>query len=252
MQAVTNCMKGLFLIFNFVFWVTGLGLLITGILVKYTFSYMIKLSTNINYNLAPYIMIGCGVFIILIGFMGCWASIKEHGWALKIYMFVLVLLFLVEIGGAIAGYVLKGKLSKGLKDGMDNAVGNYYTNDDSKSAMDQVQEKIVKCCGVSNYTDYFNGKTCATVSKNETLRVPVTCCKSEDRSGCQYKDICKAAGDLGIYENGCYDQLLKEAKEKFLIIGGVALGIAGFQILGVLCAYVLTKKFQSNSKYENF
>lgn len=32
-------------------------------------------------------MIGCGVFIVLVGFMGCWASIKEHGWALKMASF---------------------------------------------------------------------------------------------------------------------------------------------------------------------
>ena len=45
---------------------------------------MLKLSSDINYNLAPYIMIGCGVFIVLIGFIGCWAAVKEHGWALKL------------------------------------------------------------------------------------------------------------------------------------------------------------------------
>ena len=65
------------------FQLTGLGLLVLGILSKYAFSYMLKLSTDINYNLAPYIMIACGVFIVLVGFIGCWAANKEHAWALR-------------------------------------------------------------------------------------------------------------------------------------------------------------------------
>ena len=58
-------------------------MLVLGILSKYAFSYLLKLSSDINYNLAPYIMIACGVFIVLVGFIGCWAALKEHGWALK-------------------------------------------------------------------------------------------------------------------------------------------------------------------------
>ena len=63
---------------------TGLALLVAGILAKFEYKYLLKLSSDINYNLAPYIMIGCGVFIFLMGLIGCWAAIKEHGWALKI------------------------------------------------------------------------------------------------------------------------------------------------------------------------
>jgi len=247
-QPLVTCIKGLFLIFNFVFWLTGLGLLVVGILTKYAFNYLIKLSTDINYNLAPYIMIGCGVFIILIGFMGCWASIKEHGWALKLYMFVLVVLFLFEIGGAITGYVLRTKMSTGLEKGMNNAVKTYYTNEDSKSAMDQVQEKIVKCCGVISYKDYLN----ATATNSTAQQVPQSCCKNANGANCFYKDLSGHTEDeMGIYLNGCYDQLVSQAKSKFLIVGGVALGIALFQILGVICAYILTKQFKDGNKYEH-
>lgn len=248
-QPLVTCMKGLFLIFNFVFWLTGLGLLIVGILTKYAFNYLIKLSTDINYNLAPYIMIGCGVFIILVGFLGCWASIKEHSWALKLYMFILIVLFLFEIGGAIAGYILRNKLSDGLQKGMRNAVDTYYNNDDSKSAMDQIQEKIIKCCGVESYTDYFHGNT---TGNSTTKTVPSSCCINTNYEGCYYKDLDKAPSvdKMGIYTNGCYEKLLTDAKKNFVIVGGVALGIAFFQLLGVACAYILTKQFKEVSRYE--
>lgn len=243
-QPLVTCMKGLFLVFNFVFWVTGLGLLVVGILAKFAFSYMMKLSTGINYNLAPYIMIGCGVFIVLIGFMGCWAAVKEHGWALKLYMFVLIILILVEIGGAIAGYLLRGKVKSGLKDGMDDAVKNYYTDSDFKEAMDKVQESVIKCCGVTSYKDYLSNDN-STTNSTTTNRVPKSCCKNKDGTNCKYQNIdTENPESNGIYLQGCYDELLSKAKKSFLIVGGVAIGIAVFQILGVICAYVLTKQFK--------
>ena len=64
------------------FQLTGLALLIVGIWSKISLVKYMKLSTSIDYNLAPYIMIGCGSFIILVGILGCWACLKEHSWAL--------------------------------------------------------------------------------------------------------------------------------------------------------------------------
>jgi len=241
-QPLTTFMKGLFLIFNFVFWVTGLALLVIGILTKFSFGYIMKLSTEIDYDLAPYIIIGCGVFIVLIGFIGCWAAVKEHGWALKLYMFVLILLFICEIIGAISGYILRNQMTGGLKKGLENGVKNYKTNKDLKAGMDKVQEKI-KCCGVLSYNDYFN----STQSINSTAvnSVPKSCCIHPDGKDCDYKDV--KVTPKGIYTKGCYDTLLHHAQSNILIIAGVAAGIAVFQILGVICAFILTKQFRENS-----
>jgi len=242
-QPLVTCMKGLFLVFNFVFWLTGLALLVVGILTKFAFSYLMKLSTDINFNLAPYIMIGCGVFIVLIGFVGCWAAVKEHSWALKIYMFVLVILFIIEIAGSITGYVLRNKMKSGLKDGLENAVKKYYTDKDLKEAMDKVQESYVKCCGVNSYKDYFAPAT-NTTGNSTVQKVPKSCCDKKAKK-CHFDKLNNVApADMGIYKQGCYDELVSKAKKNLMIVGGAALGIAVFQILGVICAYVLTKQFK--------
>lgn len=253
--ALTSCTKGLFLLFNFVFWLTGLGLLVVGILSKYAFSYLLKLSSDINYNLAPYIMIGCGVFVVLVGFIGCWAAVKEHGWALKMYMFILVLLVVVEVGGAIAGYVMRGKLSDGLKKGLTNAVKNYYTNEELKTAMDKVQSSYIECCGVDSYKDYSYVNSTAggnnTAGGDNTsfnqYKVPKTCCKDGKIDGCKFDQLINDnTTDTGFYNEGCYEELLIKTKAKFVIFGGTALGIAVFQIMGIVFAYCLTKQFNSN------
>lgn len=241
MAFCTSVTKGLFYLFNFIFWLTGLGLLVLGILSKYAFSYMLKLSTDINYNLAPYIMIACGVFIVLVGFIGCWAANKEHSWALKLYMFVLVILVIVEFAGGIAGYVMRNKLSHGLEAGMKNAVAKYYQDTELKEAMDKIQSEVIKCCGVSGPQDYVYNAGNSTQNNSTEYKVPKSCCQVE--AGCKFDQVIQNLNGTKFYKDGCYDELLSKTKSNFLIVGGSALGIAVFQIFGVLCAYCLTRQF---------
>jgi len=256
MALCTSVTKGLFYLFNFIFWLTGLGLLVLGILSKYAFSYMLKLSTDINYNLAPYIMIACGVFIVLVGFIGCWGAIKEHGWALKLYMFVLVILVVVEFAGSIAGYVMRNKLSHGLESGMENAVAKYYEDAELKEAMDKIQSEVIKCCGVRGPQDYvFNAGNStqdnSTQDNSTTIteyKVPKSCCQVE--AGCKFDQVITDINGSGFYTHGCYNELLSKTKSNFLVVGGTALGIAIFQIFGILCAYSLTRQF--NTLYNEF
>lgn len=247
-KILISCTKGLFLLFNFIFWLTGLALLVVGILAKYNFAYLLKLSTDIDYNLAPYIMIACGVFVILVGFIGCWAAVKEHGWALKIYMFILVLLVIVEFAGAITGYVMRNKLSNGLKNGLTNAVDDYRTNSELRKALDKVQSYYVKCCGVDSYKDYVYKNDNSSVS-NATIteyNVPKSCCI--DDKNCKFNQVIDdTTKDLGFYTNGCYEELLSKTKSNLGIFGGTALGIAVFQIFGILCALGLTRQFNQNN-----
>jgi len=234
------CLKILFYIFNFVFWLSGLALLVTGILVKTAFASFMKLSTHIDYNVAPYVMIGCGAFIVLVGFCGCWASVKEHPWALRFYMAVLTILFIAEVAGAIAGLIMKKKLQEGLKEGLENALKEYKTDKGIADAMDKIQHKGFGCCGATSYENWFKH------GFNNT--VPKSCCKPDVK--CLSDDLPDDVTTAGIYTTGCYDKMLDVAAKNFKIVGGVALGIAVFQLMGIACGYFLTKAFSDNNKYE--
>jgi len=234
-----KCLTGLFLIFNFVFWITGLALLTVGVLMKVAFADFMLLSTDINYNIAPYIMIGCGVFIVLVGFCGCWAAMKSIHWALRIYMAVLAILFLVEIGGGVYGYVTRNKMHQGLMQGFSNGIRDYNNSTlKFKDVIDKFQ-RTSKCCGATTYTDW-------NVTLGENV-VPKSCCKQQE--GCAYADLSK--GTTTIYTVGCVDQIFDFAKGKMYILGGVAIGIAVFQLLGILCAYCLTKFNHDETPYQN-
>lgn len=243
-KIVLTCMKTVFLLFNLIFWVTGFALLVVGILTKFWFSYIMKLSTDIDYDATPYIMIGCGVFIVLLGFIGAWGALKEHSWALKMYMFVLAVLFLAEVVGALTAYLLKNRFKEGVRKGLERAVGNYSTDLDSRNALDQIQSKL-GCCGCNSYTDYFN----TTWNVNHTQAVPRSCCIVDDKT-CGYKNLSgKAINETGIYVKGCYVTLRDDVEKNIVIIGGVVLGIIVFQLFGAGSAYMVSKKIQE-PRYE--
>jgi len=242
----TNFMKGIFLLFNLVFWVTGLALLVVGVVAKFWFGYMIKLSTEIDYNLAPYITIGVGVFIVLVGFAGCWGALKEHTWALKMYMGILGVLFIAEIVGVATGYFMQSKMKTGLQQGIGNAVRDYYHDEDSRDAMDQVQSNL-KCCGLITYKDYFNKTVNATQVKES---VPKTCCKDPKDAYCPYKNMQGVTNLTAIYTEGCYNVLIHDVEKNLVIIAGILGGIVVFQLLGIASASVVSKKIAPEPLYE--
>jgi len=41
-------------------------------------------------------MIACGVFIVIVGFIGCWAAVKEHGWALRLVRLIYMTMLLTS------------------------------------------------------------------------------------------------------------------------------------------------------------
>ena len=61
---------------------TGLGLLGVGIWARVQFSDYMKLSSH-DYSTACYVLIGAGVFVTVVGFLGCCGALKEQVCMLK-------------------------------------------------------------------------------------------------------------------------------------------------------------------------
>jgi len=241
-----QCTKVFFILFNLIFWLTGLALLVIGIWSKISLVKYMKLSTSIDYNLAPYIMIGCGAFIILVGILGCWAALREHSWALILYMIILLILFIAELAAGIGGYVLRNKLKKGLEDGMRKAMKNYGndTEGSTKKAVDDIQSKVFHCCGADSYLDWTNG----SLPNWKANTVPKSCCRNE--KSCHFSAV--KGHEKDIYTQGCVGAMKTFFKDKFAIIGGTALGIAFFQLLGIICSYLLARFIRVVSSYQEF
>ncbi|XP_074634548.1 tetraspanin-7-like [Acropora palmata] len=237
-----QCVRVMLLVFIVFFWITGAGLLGVGIWGRVQFNDYMKLSDS-DYSTACYVLIGTGAFVLLIGFLGCCGALKEKACLLKLFAVILGILFLVELGGSITGYVFRNKIKKGFSDGLNKAL-NHYERKGFKDAWDGLQSQL-HCCGSYNYTDWFFKEW--STGRSSNFSVPQSCCVKQRETNC---NVNVTSHPSSVFQKGCYDAATKFFEDKLLIIGGVALGIAVFQLLGVALSCCLASNLQHSSKYE--
>ncbi|XP_061454783.1 tetraspanin-6 [Rhineura floridana] len=240
-KPVITCLKSVLLIYTFVFWFSGIILLAVGIWGKVSlevyFSLLNEKATNV-----PYVLIGTGTVVILLGTFGCFATCRGSTWMLKLYAMFLTLIFLVVLVAAIVGFVFRHEIKDSFKKNCEVAVKYYSGTIDKRSmAVDTIQSTL-HCCGVANFTDwnqtnYFKQKG-----------IPMSCCKSP--GNCTAEDLKDPAKAMGkVYDNGCYSLVIQTMDSKMSIVAGISFSIACFQLVGIVLACCLSRSI-TNNQYE--
>lgn len=165
------------------------------------------------------------------------------------YCGVLFLVFIMELSAGITLLVYKGKLEEGFREGLKNGLERYGTKGDEEitGAFDELQAKL-SCCGINSYADWFN--TPWGREQKEPNTVPISCCHGNIKT-CQNTNLPPAANNthLPVFVHGCHKLVVDFINGNMGPIGGVALGISFFQVLGALLACCLAKSI-SKAKYE--
>uniref|UniRef100_A0A1W7R9F5 Tetraspanin n=1 Tax=Hadrurus spadix TaxID=141984 RepID=A0A1W7R9F5_9SCOR len=228
-------MKIFLLLFNFLFWVSGIALLIAGIWMKISMASFLKISTDLS-NSVPFSFIGIGTAITIIGFLACFCTVKGQSTLLYMLSIFLLVVFFMEVGVAVAGFVFRTNIKDGLEQGLYNALKHYGENKNQDKNLDYIQENV-KCCGVKNPADWLN----TTWHKNSNNIAPKSCCKHPD---------CKQPlTQKEIYNQGCFNEIIKDLNSKMGIIAGVAVAFACLQFLGSALSFGLARKV-NEVKYE--
>ncbi|NP_001082546.1 CD63 molecule L homeolog isoform X1 [Xenopus laevis] len=228
-----KCVKFLMFFFNFVFWVCGIALIAIGIYVQIQLNHTLIMK-NATSSGTPIAIIVVGLVIFLIAFFGCCGALKENYCMVTTFAVVLVLIFLVEIAAAIAAYVYKDKLRTAFEESFKDGMSRYNNTKEMADSIDLLQKEF-KCCGAFNSTDWkqyapFVG----------TTNVPDSCCKNIT-AGCGKAPF----PPNSINTDGCANGIDQWVKKNIGIVAGVALGIALFEILGIIFACCLMKGIRS-------
>ncbi|ESO92848.1 hypothetical protein LOTGIDRAFT_204033 [Lottia gigantea] len=244
---LVTCMKTLLMVFNFIFWVTGIVLLAVGIKTKIDWYKYLELS-SVYHPETPYVLIGVGAVIVLIGSLGCCCTVKGHAFLLFMYCGFLALIFIVELSAGIALLIYRNKLEKGFKEGLNNAIEIYGEDgkDEYTNSFNDMQ-KTLKCCGIVSYEDWY--KTPWEKKQKVPNSVPLSCCKVDDKSCKNTGLLASNSSTSDIYTRGCHKLVVDFIDGNLGPIGGVALGISFFQILGAILACFLAKSI-NKAKYE--
>jgi len=240
----TNVARGLFFFFNFIFWILGIVVLGIGIYSRIeTDTWKTLINSETIFETAN-LLIAAGVIVAIIGFLGCCGAIKKWQWMLVVYSVLVLVIFAMEIVAGAYAYAKREKVEQKLTEGIKKAVQTNYGEDGTASdgmtkAIDWFQENV-KCCGSNGPNDWKNSEWYLKRQANNTAIVPLTCCKVQS-TGC---NVPPAANNETIYLAGCVEEGRKFAKDNLWLIGGVGVGIAVIELMGIVFALCLCCAFK--------
>jgi len=223
----SNCIKYLMFIFNFLFWLSGLALIIIGSYIKSKYGdYLSYGEESSKFASVSVFIIIVGVIVFVIGFLGCCGAIKENYCMITTFAVLLGIIFILEIVAGALGFAYRKKVEAEVGKSLDDAVSKYFNSNQpgAKELLDWAQQKF-ECCGRNGSSEYSTSS-----SSNDT-------CTSGGVKSCHAGSVC--SGDL--FSKGCEASFTDFVRHNLAVIGAVALGIAFIQLLGIIFACCLMK-----------
>ncbi|KAG7306913.1 hypothetical protein JYU34_007020 [Plutella xylostella] len=225
-----SCVKYLLFCFNLLFAVTGLIILIVGAKAEYNAYPYMDLTDEKFYSSAPVVLIIVGIIIFIVAFFGCCGAVKENHCMITTFSVFLLLIFVAELGVGIAGYVKQKDLEASFLRSLNESIAEYPTNKDVRNTFDIVQTDLT-CCGINGPKDWATN----------SLPIPDSCCAAREITA----GTAAACTPETAHPDGCLNKLVGLFQDIAVVLGGVGLGIAFIQLLGVIFACCLARSIRS-------
>ncbi|XP_075455426.1 tetraspanin-33 isoform X2 [Ascaphus truei] len=256
---VSPVVKYLLFFFNVLFWVIAMVMVGIGVyarIVKHAEAAMACLAVD-----PALLLIVVGILMFLITFCGCIGSLRENICLLQAFSVCLTLVFLLQLAAGILGFVFSDKARGKVSEIIGDAIVHYRDDMDLQNLIDFGQQEF-SCCGGISYQDwsqnmYFN---CSAENRStDRCSVPYSCClitaeqavvNTKCGQGMQALDYLQA-GEF-IHINGCIDRLVNWLHSNLFLLGGVALGLAIPQLVGILLSQILTNQIRDQVKLQSY
>jgi len=232
--------KYLIFAFNFIFLLSGVAIITVGALIDSDYT---EYATFIPPSLssAPIILIVVGCIIFVIAFFGCCGAMKESYCLTITFSLLLGLVFILEIAAGVTAFVSQDSFQDELYSSMNQTLNQVKSDpQDYQSTLKSwtSMQSNLKCCGVDSYTDWrisfltydtagLEGCACTITTGNPNNCVNVSIPISGTNMYRPY------------FADGCYTTISNFINDNLIIVGGVGIGLAFIQIMGVICACCL-------------
>lgn len=211
-----KCVKYLLFLFNLLFVLAAIGLIAIGAYVQIALKEYFDVIGG-KFSAAAALLIAVGVFIFFIASFGCFGAYRENRVCVLIFSSLLIFIFILEIAAGIAAYVYRNQVQTVVEDYMTKTISN--PNIDVWNAI----QKDLKCCGINNASDWtMNSKP-----------IPQSCCVENQ--------ACNTTISGDIYTKGCLSTFTDWVKGHVAIVGGVGIGFAFIQLVGILFSCCLAR-----------
>ncbi|XP_067855277.1 tetraspanin-11 isoform X2 [Heptranchias perlo] len=232
-DCLTICLKYLLFVFNFFFWVAGGGVMAIGTWTLIEKRDYLSLLPSSTFAVSAYILVFAGSLVMVTGFLGCCAVVREQKACLAAYFSLLLLIFLIELVAGVLAYVYYQRLSEELKQHLSKTMMENYAQlgkDSITYSVDRLQQDF-KCCGSNNSADWRHSVYILSPASGNRL-VPDSCCKTVTE-GCGEREH---PSNVYKVEGGCITKLEQVLADHLLIIGAVGIGLACLQLVGAFLA----------------
>ncbi|XP_013370912.1 PREDICTED: tetraspanin-11 isoform X2 [Chinchilla lanigera] len=239
-------LKYLLFVFNFFFWAGGAAVTALGVWTLAEKSSYLGILASSTFAASAYILISAGTLVMVTGFLGCGAVVREQRGCLSTYFCLLFVIFLVELVAGVLAHVYYQRLSDELKQHLNRTLAENYGQPraaEITASMDRLQQDF-KCCGSNSSADWQHS-TYIRSQEAQGRRVPDSCCKTVvARCG-------QRVHPSNIYkvEGGCITKLEQFLADHLLLMGAVGIGVACLQLR--LAPVLLLPRLQEAGHFPN-
>uniref|UniRef100_A0A4W6FSF3 Tetraspanin n=1 Tax=Lates calcarifer TaxID=8187 RepID=A0A4W6FSF3_LATCA len=160
-------LKMMMFVFNGGIFLAGAAILGVGVWVKVDSGSLLGILENVDGTPSgvsqlvnvSYLLMAVGGVLLVIGFLGCCGAIKESRCMLLTFFSIVLIIFIIEVAGAVVLFVFQGlaeQLLAGLETEVRESIQKNYGESESLTSLWNATMEEFKCCGYRNYTDFDN------------------------------------------------------------------------------------------------
>lgn len=258
-----GCLKFLVFVVNFLFWLFGLGVMAVSLWLLFDQQLYLQSvgAESTDYFVGTYIILGVGMLMTLVGFLGCCGAWKESTWMLGTFFVFLIIILVGEVAVGLLIYFDESSYKDVITNSVQATVKDKYHNNTTATVQtfDLIQEGL-ECCGsngpidwqkslYNNYRDMNAPEIGIPKSKGGNSRdlsglfnVPQSCCKEPDSQECRDTirniDPNNLKNNI-IYTEGCSKQMIDFVEAHVIYLIAVAGGVAVIQLIGMIFSICL-------------
>ncbi|XP_074976869.1 tetraspanin-11 isoform X4 [Caretta caretta] len=206
--------------------VGGAAVMAVGIWTLVEKSDYLNILASSTFAVSACILIFAGGLVMITGFLGFCAIIREQRSCLSAYFSMLLLIFLIELVAGVLAYVYYQRLSQVLKQHLTRTLTENYAlpgKTHITHSVDRLQQEF-KCCGSNSSDDWQHSIYILSVESSGRV-VPDSCCKTVTFK-CGKRDH---PSNIYKVEGGCVTKLEQFLADHLLIMGAVGIGVACLQ-----------------------
>ena len=223
--------KYLLFIFNFIFAVCGIGILAIGVVIHLQLSNLTK-TVEMNVMFPSIVLIVIGSIIFVISFFGCCGAIRESHCMTITFASILLFILIIQVAVAVYAFVVFKNHDNqvSIKSTYSEIFKGYPRHMEEAEIVNIIQSSL-KCCGVNSPDDF-------RTLGNFTGEFPWSCCgKTERERVCQQSEVNNVPG--------CAEKIAEALQTAGTVLGSVAIGIAGIELVGIIFALCLANSIRN-------